>query len=349
MAEEPKAKIPNFEFLKPLFNEDLNSEGAVKIVGSTFQRSRILGELEEITYDLAFQDWRELRRQNMLDKANAILEMHDNKHRFNALKDAIKGSGVVPFIGAGLSIPSGYQGWTAFLWEMQGESHVPENDLKALLTAGLYEEAAQLLYDDLGPGLFDKQLRESYARTTTVIGPVNFLPVVFPSTNVITTNFDLVLEGVFKNQDQGFDQILHGNSLPEVIRLFTEGTRLLVKMHGLCNIIADRVLLREEYERAYADAGAVKRFFTKFIFAKSMLFLGCSLTTDRTLKTMVEVVTEEGASTLPAHYAFLELKAGDDRIQRKKDLAQSNIFPIWYPEGEDDESIEALLTALMED
>ena len=59
--------------------------------------------------------------------------------------------------------------------------------------------------------------------------------------------------------------------------------------------------------------------------------------------------TAEGAHTLPQHYAFLELKDGIDRVERKKALAKANIFPIWYPEGEHDESIEALLLALMEE
>ena len=65
--------------------------------------------------------------------------------------------------------------------------------------------------------------------------------------------------------------------------------------------------------------------------------------------TMEQVVAAEGAHTLPQHYAFLELKEGMDRVERKKVLAKANIFPIWYPEGEHDESIEALLLALMED
>lgn len=54
------------------------------------------------------------------------------------------------------------------------------------------------------------------------------------------------------------------------------------------------------------------------------------------------------AHTLPQHYAFLELKDGVDRVERKKALAKANIFPIWYPESAHDESIEALRLILME-
>lgn len=337
------------DFLAPLYDEELNSAGDVEIVGSTFQRSRILNELEKVTYDVAFQEWVELRRQSMLDRANQILSMYDNRNRFNELKSAFRGPGVVPFIGAGMSMPSGYPGWTTFLWDMQAESHVSADDLNNLLSNGEYESAAQLLYDDLGPVLFNRQLQECYAQSKKILGAVHFLPLVFPSTNILTTNFDFVLEDLFRNKDQGFDQVIFGNSLPEVLRLFHIKTRMLVKIHGTCNIVANRVLLRSEYERAYADAGSVKSFFSRFMFAKSLFFLGCSLTTDRTLKAMEEVVNEEGASTLPSHYAFLELKASQARVTRKKMLAKANILPIWYPENEHDESVEALLIALMED
>ena len=108
-------------------------------------------------------------------------------------------------------------------------------------------------------------------------------------------------------------------------------------------------MLHGEYAQAYGDAGIVRRFFSRFLFGKSLLFVGCSLLTDRTLQTMEQLVSDEGADTLPQHYAFLELKKGIDRIERKKALAKANIFPIWYPEGEHDESIESLLLALLED
>ena len=64
---------------------------------------------------------------------------------------------------------------------------------------------------------------------------------------------------------------------------------------------------------------------------------------------MVALVEQYKPETLPRHYAFLELKEGDDRITRKKELAAANIFPIWYSEGEHDESIESLFLKLLED
>jgi hypothetical protein len=127
------------------------------------------------------------------------------------------------------------------------------------------------------------------------------------------------------------------------------GSRMLLKLHGECDQLADRVLLKAEYEGAYADGAIVSNFFNRVLFAKSILFLGCSLSADRTIKNMVTLVQKYKPETLPRHYAFLELKESDDRVTRKKELAAANIFPIWYPEGEHDEAIEALFVKLLED
>ncbi len=64
---------------------------------------------------------------------------------------------------------------------------------------------------------------------------------------------------------------------------------------------------------------------------------------------MREIAEHKGHHTLPDHYAFLENKSDSNLIERGKDLAQANIFPIWYPEGEHDESIEALFYKMIKD
>lgn len=337
------------EFWRPKYHEYLNSEGDVEIIGSTFQRSRILKELEPETYQLSFEDWVDERKSSLHDVANQVLAAHDNAHRFEALKRAWASQNVVPFLGAGLSMPSSYPGWTQFLWSLQEESHVNASDLESLLGEGDYEGAAQLIHDDLGSALFNKQLQECFDRRCFAAGSINLLPLTFPDSNVVTTNFDKLLESAFSGQSQGFDQVIHGSNLGEALRILNTGGRYLLKLHGSCESVANRVLLRDEYDQAYGDDGVVGRFFSRFLFGKSLLFMGCSLATDRTIRTMEKVVELEGAAALPQHYAFLELKSGVDRIERKKALAKANIFPIWYPEGEHDDSIEALLLALMDE
>ena len=55
-----------------------------------------------------------------------------------------------------MSIPSGYPGWTEFLWQLRNETRISEDDLDKLLSKGQYEEAAQALADDMPAGSFDE-------------------------------------------------------------------------------------------------------------------------------------------------------------------------------------------------
>ncbi|ALC16379.1 hypothetical protein DSOUD_1601 [Desulfuromonas soudanensis] len=337
------------DFLKKKYDEELNSEGAVEIVGYPFDRSRILGELEPTTYDMAFADWLEQRRLRLLEKADEIISQFDNAPRFERLKRTYKAGGSIPFVGAGISIQCGYPGWTKFLYQTCAESHVRGDVLTELLQKGEYELAAQLLHDDLGAALFNENMESVFSSEKDLIGAIHYLPLLYPGSSVITTNYDRLIERAYKGFQQGFDTIKYGRSLAECVRLMAAGSRMLLKLHGECDQAEDRVLLKREYDAAYADGASVEIFFNRVLFGKSLLFVGCSLTVDRTIKSMIEVVSKYGATTLPRHYAILELKDDDDRVARKKSLAAANIFPIWYPENDHEESIESICLKLLED
>lgn len=103
----------------------MNLDGDVIIEGSDFSRSKILKELDPNTYSLSFIDWVENRKQALRDYLNDnIFKIKGNEGRLNALAKAVSFDRVVPFVGAGLSMPSGMLSWTAFLWLLQSESHV---------------------------------------------------------------------------------------------------------------------------------------------------------------------------------------------------------------------------------
>lgn len=335
------------DFLKPLYEDELNTEGDIEIVGLQFERSRILTELEPDAFDATFEDWMEQRNSTLLEHANEILDLFDNRNRFEQLLRTFENGKVMPFLGAGISMPSGYPGWTKFLFDACEESHVTIGDVTDFLDNGHYEEAAQTLHDDMTAAGFNELLESAFKSKKEINGAIHYLPELFPKSSIITTNFDDLIERVFNGVGQGFDQIRSGKTLNEVLRLMPMGNKLLVKLHGSCDLVAERVLLKDEYDAAYENGNEIKNFFNRILFGQSLLFVGCSLSVDRTIQAMIEVVKEHGAETLPRHYAILELKDADDRIARKKELARANIFPIWYLEGEHDESIEALFKLML--
>lgn len=295
------------DYLKSQFNEELNSEGdVVEIAGSEFERCEILNGLEPDTYELAFSEWLAEKRERLLEKANEILSMYDNRGRFEQLIRIHKAGNLVPFVGAGLSIPSGYPSWTEFLYQCCDESSIDKSSLCQLLSDGLYEEAAQVLHDDMTSPVFNELLDSTFDVERNIEGAIHYLPYIFNDKHVLTTNFDTILERVYESKERAFDagSVKSGKSLVEIARVLQTKPRSLIKIHGTCNQLTDRVLLHTEYEAAYQNSGDVSHFFERVIFRDALLFLGASLNTDRTIKKMTELVAEKGNDSLPRHYAF---------------------------------------------
>ena len=150
------------EFLRAKFHQNISVEltenGDISIEGYPFPSGDILKEMEPTGYEDAFNDWLERHQKEMLQKADQLLELHDNRLRFNKLKEAYKNGAITPFVGAGMSRSSGYPGWTGFLWRLRNETRVTEDELQKLLDAGKYEEAAQRMADDMPAGSFDETL-----------------------------------------------------------------------------------------------------------------------------------------------------------------------------------------------
>ncbi|WP_438349437.1 SIR2 family protein [Paenibacillus sp. FA6] len=335
------------EYLRELFHDSLNSEGEVDIAGYRFDRDSILRTLEEEGYKEAFSQWLEDRKDEMVNKANKILALYDNADRFRLLQRAYRRGAIIPFVGAGLSMSSGYPGWTRFLYKLLPETRISKFDLDNLIATGQYEEAAQLLFDDMPHGTFLEVLENNFGCTHELVGPVQRLPFLFTQ-SLITTNFDDVIQRSYESADKSFGEILLGVQAQELPRKLGEGKHVLVKLHGKSDSNRDRVLTKNEYDKHYQDTNALEQVIEASC-CKTLLFLGCSLTVDRTLQAMANIMQRRGEDNVPRHYAFVSLKDTDDRIARKNQLSESNIFPIWYPNDEDhDECIEALLIKLQE-
>jgi len=333
------------DFLQTIFTESLNADGEVEIAGYTFSKDEVLNTMDESAYKQAFEDWKEARKASLLEKADEILDRYNTSARFRALIKLHKQNQIIPFIGAGMSMPSGYAGWTKFLYKIREETTVSEEELKALLDAGEYEGAAQILYDSMPSNSFNEELENEYHLDNDILGAVQYLPHIF-SSSVITTNFDNVVKRCYDDAGCAFSETIMGADSEELPRLKVSEEKLLLKLHGKANTARKRILLASEYDAHYADSGVLKNAI-ETITSNSLLFLGSSLSVDRTIKTMMEIVEEKGADNLPRHYAFIGLYDESEKLARRDELAKANIYPIWYDANDDhDECIEALLLKL---
>lgn len=325
---------------------DLDDENIVMIAGDKITPLEILKELRNDTYNLAFSDWLSEREQLNIETANQILKNDNLKGRFSKLQELYQTNSLVPFVGAGMSVPTGYKSWTAFLYQLHAETNIPRHEFETLLTHGKYEEAAEALAQDLTPREFAERLENAFPPPKDIEGPVQLLPHYFDGL-VVTTNFDEVLEVCFEDSEKRFDSILCGPD-PRLLRKhLSRGKRVLMKLHGSVDDDRNRILTSSEYNRYYDEANTLD-FCLACLTDSPLLFLGCSLFTDRTLQTMKKLTQAPTAIDPVRHYAFLPHPGKGQERNRTRFLAEANIFPIWYDLNEygHDEAIEALLCKL---
>lgn len=336
------------EFIDQLRAEIDDTTGNVVIEAAQFSPQQIL-EFNNDTFELAFSEWCETRKEQRLEKAEQILSLYDNRDRFDKLRQAYSRGTVLPFVGAGLSIPCGYPGWTDYLYQLREETTVAEANLKRLIDSGEYEEAAQLLFDAMPHDSFNEHLENKFDKNRELDGCVRFLPYCFPQSSVVTTNFDDVVKQCYQAAEKTFSEELLGADAVELPRYLGQGKNVLVKLHGKASAARNRILTKQEYDLHYVG-GKTLGSSVEALATQTLLFLGCSLGSDRIVKCLKSLLADKGAASAVRHYAFLAVgDDNDERLKRKADLAEANIFPIWYSVGDDhDECLIALLTKLVE-
>ena len=340
------------DYLQRLFNRELDEEGEIEILNCTFDRSDILRTMNSQTYNAAFNEWKLQRATNLIERGQEILNLlDDNRDWFDNLKNLFKRGRVIPFIGAGMSMPSGFLGWRSFLESMQQEI-LNENEIAtftSLLDEGKYEDAAQYLADREVDYLQEK-LNNKFGKELPfdkIEGVICRLPDFFNG-HIVTTNYDLLIDTVLREKDISF-HVANGLHTRGLMRTLADNERVLLKLHGIYDARKNRIITTADYQWHYESINIVPQCI-RDLCSNTLLFLGCSLSVDRTIEVMRSIKEDQGGDDTVRHYAFLsnENLSDEDRKVRRRELQKANIFPIWY-DGDHDEDIEALLELLADD
>ena len=318
--------------------------GLVCIGGKYWEPTDILKQFSETTYKEVFDNWLSDRQEYLLQIADEFLAEFNQQERFNKLKQCFSSNTVIPFVGAGLSNPSGYPMWTSFLKKLVIHTKISPETLDRKLDAGEYEEIAQELADQLGP-IFSEQIENTFGDKKEIKGVVQLLPYLF-NCPVITTNYDSLLKRCYDAKNIHFDEVISGHQASEITRFLAAGQRVLIKLHGTALSGKGRVLTLNEYKEHY-EQNTVLESVIAAVCRKTILFLGCSLSIDRTIKAMELYAESSGHDNVPRHYAFLkDPELQSLRNEKSRMLGKANIYPIWYSGGDHDQAIEALLQKL---
>lgn len=340
------------DFLRRHFEEAISplvTNDSVQIGRFGYTGADILKLAGEDAYKQAFNDWIwdewiPTRRERKTE----LLKIDSNATRIAELQSLILNGHAIPFVGAGLSAPTGMPTWGKFLRDTcKRTKGFKVADLEALLATGDFEGAATRIFGGMPPQLFNERFESSFKIqfSQNIEGAIRLLPTLFDS-HVITTNFDEILETVFKDAGQPFNEALYGTGISEFRKVSSTGARCLLKLHGSYKTNQGRVLLKEEYDDFYTSKNAGCQEFSYLFRNGGMVFLGCSLAQDRTMALFKELADSDKNS--PRNYALLYRPKKNKVNEREHFLTERNIFPIWY-DGDHGPDVEALLVGIMED
>jgi hypothetical protein len=257
------------------------------------------------------------------------------------LKDRITspaGIPLVPFVGAGFSIPMGLPSWGTFLAQMSAECGRSE-EAAALMSEGKYEEAAGTVERGLGEAIFNRRIAHTFGERASMKcrlqGPVQELPGLACGP-VVTTNFDRILERAFSEAGSPFEHVICGSMVDTIREAIATSRPFLLKLHGDAEERTGRVLTAEEYVQHYATGNPknLRAQLGRVFQSRTLLFLGCSLGCDRTMDVISNVLQQ--ASGLE-HFAIVEKPASNvEFYKRQQQLGERAILPIWYATGRHD-------------
>ena len=293
-----------------------------------------------------------------------LLKDEQNKKHLHALRENI--SNVVPFLGAGTSIPYGYPSW-------------PELVLKVLYSMHLNDEDHQKIKDEIDNGCYMNATKEMYKNCYYLeehvyneigkINPINKSSCLekyihlFPSGLYLTTNYDDVVENILRPNipnlftDTPTDSIVSAglkSSQKSMLQIPS-----IIYLHGKYDKSKGIIFSEEDYNDFYGNPELIKiTGIKKRPFAQKMLeaytkypllFIGCSMNMkeDRMLRLLERI---NDLQQRPDHFSYALLDATDlDQNKMKdkeKDLFKIKVLSIWY-ENDHERAKEELFEYLL--
>ncbi len=337
------------DYFEPRFHDYLDEVSPVIWGGAQYSSGQAFKDHAPKDYQSNLTIWLQEQQEEARARVSDMLANCGCLPRFNRLAERHIEHQILPFVGAGMSKPSGFPMWGTFLIELARNDALVLTRVKQAIAQGKFTDAAQIIADDFDENMLAEQIENYFASNVfTPQGPVRLIPELF-RLGCVTTNFDHVLEKVYEDSKEPFQAVFSGVNIIDAPREAASGSNVLFKVHGSATSRVGRVLTTDEYNGAYGNQKTVPGTLNYLISNRSLLFLGCSLTTDRTITALQEIKAMNGAAGL-RHYAFLADPGQTNRTAIHQELQQAEIHPIWYPvhdhETDHDSWLEDLLFAL---
>ena len=274
-----------------------------------------------------------------------MINLRQNRKRLDNIRKNRRNT--IPFVGAGISAGCGLYTWRKLL-DILAVEYLTFKERKKFTDAGDYLEYAEAIVNASGnQDAVMRRIGEIFEETDICIGKAPYLIVSSFANNIVTTNYDLILESSAKKFGNKSElKVLLPCLTGQMTAAIQENQRCLLKIHGSVEETTSMVFSESQYNEFYSDGKPLPIFLETFFSGRSLLFIGCSLTKDRTIDVLAKCISRNPRIR---HYAIVELpQDSDEEVKQKNYLTSIGIDPIYYPKGEYG-AVELLLEYLAED
>lgn len=289
-----------------------------------------------------------------------------NERAFQGIQEQLAKNNLIPLFGAGFTGAS-YPGWSSLLRKMAEPFPNCQVQLNAQLNAGQFEEAASTLCAEMGEDYFQEELDQTFGPHTVPdamekLTPARkAIPRIFNGP-MMTTNVDLCLEELYGHRVEVLCPHTEYH-LPQADRALQTAAPILFKLHGSVSDREHMVFTKEAYDTVYPcsqEPTPLSKTLSSIFRSRPVLFLGCSLGTDRVVQVLnaccahrsyfalVELPKETENKANPWEPLLVNADGAENEAyrQRRQFMSNHHIQCIWYPCGQYD-ALDWFLQALL--
>lgn len=286
-------------------------------------------------YEQALERYRSERYHEVLSKEYLSAHWYErNVARFDQLVELMSDRDVVPFIGAGLSVSGGFPTWENHLRQQGQTAGIDETHIEELLSKGKYETVLEEIEERRGREVFTREIFDVFGRTGELT-PTTFLISELFTDTLLTTNYDRLIEQAFDTGGNKL-QIITGNNAREASKA---DHVTVVKLHGDVEHPHTCILSKNQYDEAYGDdeidmSLPIPKLLEYYYKNSSLLFLGSSLYSDRTVQVFRAIRASLGDVEVPPHFSIEPaLDTEEKLVDRNEYLQRLGITAIWFEKG----------------
>ena len=313
---------------------------------------------------MAFED---LMGKNYKGECPTLKHLYQlNERAFQGIQEQLAKNNLIPLFGAGFT-GAAYPGWSSLLRKMAEPFPNCQVQLNAQLNAGQFEEAASTLCAEMGEDYFQEELDQTFGPHTVLdamekLTPARkAIPRIFNGP-MMTTNVDLCLEEIYGHRLEVLCPHAEYH-LSQAHRALQTAAPILFKLHGSVPDREHMDFTKEAYDTVYPcsqQPTPLSETLSSIFRSRPVLFLGCSLDTDRVVQVLnaccknrsyfalVELPKETENKANPWEPLLVNADGTENKAYRQRRLFMSNhhIQCIWYPCGQYD-ALDWFLQALL--